>query len=57
MGGFDWKDQRGSDGTVFVRALRSLCTANLPTLLPNLDAGIADQIELELEKLDSVKGL
>ncbi|KAI4191165.1 MAG: hypothetical protein L6R41_000302 [Letrouitia leprolyta] len=44
MAGFDWKNQRGSDGTVFVRALRSLGTVNLPRILPDIESGIADQI-------------
>ena len=51
MAGFEWKDQRSLDGIVFVRALRSLATINLPKILPDLDLGIAAQIDLELGKL------
>ncbi|KAL8940797.1 MAG: hypothetical protein Q9216_002623 [Gyalolechia sp. 2 TL-2023] len=51
MAGFDWRNQRGSDGTVFVRALRSLGTVNLPKILPHIKSGIADQIWRDLEGL------
>ena len=30
MHGFEWKDQRGIEGTGFVRALRTLLTSHLP---------------------------
>ncbi|KAL8994942.1 MAG: hypothetical protein Q9188_006927 [Gyalolechia gomerana] len=56
MAGFDWRNQRGSDGTVFVRALRSLGTVNLPKILPHIESGIADQIERELEGLRCIHG-
>ena len=56
MSGFEWRNQRGSDGTVFVRALRSLVTANLPKILPDFDSGIADQIKIELGKLSDAHG-
>ncbi|OJI79655.1 hypothetical protein ASPTUDRAFT_204913 [Aspergillus tubingensis CBS 134.48] len=36
MSGFEWQDQRGIDGTGFVRALRSRLTAHLPGMLPDL---------------------
>lgn len=48
MHGFEWKDQRGVEGTGFVRALRSLLTSHLPKVLPILDSAIADQLEIEL---------
>ena len=55
MHGFEWKDQRGIEGTGFVRALRSLLTSHLPDVLPRLDTAIADQIEQELAKSKIVK--
>ena len=36
MHGFEWKDQRGVEGTGFVRAIRNLLTARLPELIPRL---------------------
>lgn len=48
MYGFEWKDQRGLEGTGFVRALRSLLTAHLPLLQPSLRSSIAEQFEHEL---------
>ncbi|KAH8667573.1 cytochrome P450 [Tricladium varicosporioides] len=48
MHGFEWKDQRGVEGTGFVRALRILLTARLPELIPMLSDVIGDQVEREL---------
>ncbi|KAI4139758.1 MAG: hypothetical protein LQ341_004096, partial [Variospora aurantia] len=48
MYGFEWKDQRGIEGTGFVRALRSLLTAHLPSLLPSLRTIIAEGIESDI---------
>ena len=48
MYGFEWKDQRGIEGIVFVRALRSLLTAHLPSLLPGLSSNIAESLESEI---------
>ena len=56
MHGFEWKDQRGIEGTGFVRALRCLLTSHLPNVVPRLDIAIADQIELELAKSKVVNG-
>lgn len=50
MAGFDWENQRGVDGTVFVRALRSLGTVNLPKILPHIEGGIADQLGCYLDE-------
>lgn len=47
MHGFEWKDQRGVEGTGFVRAIRTLLTARLPELLPRLSDVISDQISQE----------
>lgn len=48
MRGFEWKDQRGVEGTGFVRALRSLMTAQLPKLLPSLRHALENEIAAEL---------
>ena len=49
MRGFEWQDQRGVEGTGFVRALRTLLTANLPFLLSRIadiiDTGLCSEIE------------
>ncbi|GIJ98280.1 hypothetical protein Aspvir_000396 [Aspergillus viridinutans] len=48
MFGFEWQDQRGVEGTGFVRALRSRLTAHLPILMPELqrivETAIADEL-------------
>ncbi|KAI4179720.1 MAG: hypothetical protein LQ346_007134 [Caloplaca aetnensis] len=49
MYGFEWKDQRGIEGTGFVRALRSLLNAHLPSLLPSLRSNIAEGVEAEIQ--------
>jgi hypothetical protein len=36
MHGFNWFNQRGTEGVGFVRALRTLLTNNLPQILPLL---------------------
>ncbi|KAK1919471.1 hypothetical protein P3342_001763 [Pyrenophora teres f. teres] len=36
MHGFNWFDQRGTEGVGFIRALRTLLTNNLPKILPDL---------------------
>ena len=48
MYGFEWKDQRGIEGIDFMRALRSLLTAYLPSLLPGLSSNIAESLESEI---------
>lgn len=48
MGGFQWHDERGVEGTGFVRALRSLLTAHLPTLQPRLANVIAQDIDISV---------
>ena len=47
MHGFEWKDQRGVEGTGFVRAIRTLLTGRLPELIPRLSDVISDQISIE----------
>ena len=48
MHGFEWKEQRGIEGTGFVRTLRSLLTAHLPSVYPSLSKTIAESIESEI---------
>lgn len=50
MYGFEWQDQRGVEGTGFVRALRSLLTSNLPHFQPTLETIIRDSFSRELGK-------
>ncbi|RAK94386.1 cytochrome P450 [Aspergillus costaricaensis CBS 115574] len=48
MSGFEWQDQRGIEGTGFVRALRSRLTAHLPGMLPDLKRMVEAAITEEL---------
>ncbi|KAB8076861.1 cytochrome P450 [Aspergillus leporis] len=48
MHGFEWQDQRGVEGTGFVRALRSRLTAHLPAMLPDLQRIVNGAISEEL---------
>ncbi|BCS13738.1 hypothetical protein ALUC_60294S [Aspergillus luchuensis] len=48
MSGFEWQDQRGIEGTGFVRALRSRLTAHLPGMLPDLKRMVEAAIMEEL---------
>jgi hypothetical protein len=56
MQGFEWKEQRGVEGTGFVRALRTLLTSHLPCVLPNISVAIDDQLNRELAKQKTVNG-
>lgn len=56
MYGFEWKDQRGIEGTGFVRALRSLLNAHLPSLLPSLRSNIAEGVEAEIQLHGTAQG-
>ncbi|KAM0247337.1 hypothetical protein ACHAQJ_009894 [Trichoderma viride] len=49
MHGFEWQDQRGVEGTGFVRALRSLLTSHLPRFQPDLERLVKDTLEIELK--------
>ncbi|KAI0879528.1 cytochrome P450 [Hypoxylon argillaceum] len=49
MQGFEWQDQRGLEGTGFVRALRSLLTSHLPYFQPSIDMIIRDSLANELK--------
>ncbi|KAF2475217.1 cytochrome P450 [Lindgomyces ingoldianus] len=55
MNGFEWKDQRGIEGTGFVRAIRNLLTARLPELIPRLSTVIEDQIQAEVTQAKQTK--
>jgi len=48
MYGFEWQDQRGVEGTGFVRALRSLLTSHLPQFQPDLERILHESMEKEL---------
>ena len=56
MHGFEWKKQRGIEGTGFVRALRTLLTSHLPVLTPCLMETISNTLNEELGKQDTVAG-
>ncbi|KAL8992990.1 MAG: hypothetical protein Q9169_006680 [Polycauliona sp. 2 TL-2023] len=56
MHGFEWKDQRGVEGTGFVRALRCLMTSQLPNLLPSLRCTLENEMMAELKQCRTVKG-
>jgi hypothetical protein len=60
MTGFNWFDRRGTEGVGFVRALRTMLTANLPQILPDLSSIIRTRFE-ELHEthpvVDSKKSL
>ncbi|KAI1127997.1 cytochrome P450 [Nemania abortiva] len=48
MRGFEWRDQRGVEGTGFVRALRSLLTSHLPHFQPSIDTLIRDSLVADM---------
>ncbi|KAH8197066.1 hypothetical protein TruAng_008773 [Truncatella angustata] len=52
MHGFEWQEQRGVEGTGFVRALRSRLTSHLPQFQPELDQIIKSCLDEELSKPD-----
>ncbi|KAH6605698.1 cytochrome p450 [Trichoderma cornu-damae] len=49
MYSFEWQDQRGVEGTGFVRALRSLLTSHLPKFQPDLERVVKGALETELK--------
>lgn len=53
MHGFEWQDQRGVEGTGFVRALRSLLTSHLHKFQPDLERLVKDFLEIELKDIHS----
>ena len=56
MHGFEWQNERGVEGTGFVRALRSLLTSHLPALLPRLESAVAVGMRENIEKTTQVQG-
>ena len=50
MHGFSWFDRRGTEGVGFVRALRTLLTNNMPTILPELREAIKSNLKMLLTK-------
>jgi hypothetical protein len=57
MHGFNWFDRRGTEGVGFVRALRTMLTANLPRILPDLSMIIKTRFEELHEKHPIVDGM
>ncbi|UKZ67614.1 uncharacterized protein TrAtP1_008769 [Trichoderma atroviride] len=53
MHGFEWQDQRGVEGTGFVRALRSLLTSHLQDFQPHLERLVKDFLEIEFKDIHS----
>lgn len=53
MHGFEWQDQRGIEGTGFVRALRSLLTSHLQDFQPDLERLVKDFLEVEFKDIQS----
>ncbi|KAL7791988.1 cytochrome P450 [Trichoderma ceciliae] len=53
MYGFEWQDQRGVEGTGFVRALRGLLTSHLPKFQPDLERIVKDALETELKDVQA----
>ena len=56
MHGFEWKNQRGIEGTGFVRALRTLLTSQLPALTPALMNAVSDTLDREFERQKIIAG-
>ncbi|KAI1120462.1 cytochrome P450 [Nemania abortiva] len=48
LSGFEWQEQRGVEGTGFVRALRSLLTSHLPYFRAELEKVIRQALQQEL---------
>ncbi|KAI0490292.1 cytochrome P450 [Xylaria cf. heliscus] len=51
MAGFEWQEQRGVEGTGFVRALRSLLTSHLPYYRVDLEKVISQSLSEELSQV------
>ncbi|KAK8127347.1 Cytochrome P450 [Apiospora sp. TS-2023a] len=56
MYGFEWQEQRGVEGTGFVRALRSRLTSHLPQFQPELDRIIRGCLLEELDRTPDENG-
>ncbi|KJZ75447.1 hypothetical protein HIM_05143 [Hirsutella minnesotensis 3608] len=53
MNGFEWQDQRGVEGTGFVRAIRSRLTSHLPKIDRQLAMVIRESLEEELRDCEA----
>ena len=56
MHGFQMNDQRGVEGTGFVKAVRSLLTFHLPQFIPTMQSTIAEQLSFEFSRQASRGG-
>lgn len=45
MYGFNWFDHRGTEGVGFIKALRTMLTNNLPSILPDLTTIIKTRLD------------
>lgn len=50
MHGFNWFDRRGTEGVGFIRALRTLLTNHLPSILPDLRFHTTNRLHDEVAK-------
>ena len=57
MNGFELQEQRSIDGTGYVRALRVLLTANLPTLQPRIQEKISQAFKEYLSEKSPNDGM
>ena len=56
MHGFEWENQRGVEGLGFVRALRSILTSRLPSMLPGLRSSIAGSMKSQVKRIKPDNG-
>jgi hypothetical protein len=56
MHGFNWHDRRGVEGVGFVRALRTLLTRRLPSIMPDLHMLLSDCVQTKLADSPRVDG-
>ena len=57
MHGFNWFNVRGTEGVGFIKALRTLLTNNMPSILPDLRYGITENLTQILESHPVVNGV
>ncbi|OAL53550.1 cytochrome P450 [Pyrenochaeta sp. DS3sAY3a] len=50
MHGFNWFDRRGTEGVGFIRALRTLLTNHVPSILPDLRIHTTNRLHEEIKK-------
>ncbi|KAH8593607.1 cytochrome P450 [Bisporella sp. PMI_857] len=56
MHGFNWFNVRGTEGVGFIKALRTLLTNNMPSILPDLRFGITENLNQLIESHPVVDG-